>query len=446
MTPPRSPILPSFPFLLPPFLFLSTPSPSLPSSLLPSLPQASEGDRTDSATGQSADPTDLGSSLIKSPTERKFPSPTPPTTAPLLGGGGGPQTAGTFPREQNATYPPVVAKTPAGPRGSLSTSDESASSSDESCNGHHPSNPTQSTANTTAVPMTFFSHLGSMGQSLLPVVPEGRATTQPPSGTQGARVASAVDRPLMHAPVPQSQPPQLTPPPQPHLPVPLPHPAPPGLLQGSPRQQVAQQTSVAGLAQEPGRESPYLESRQLQESSQPEEAWPMVGEELHGRDQLHESLSSSLAQLPSRLAFVPPFGVPPSPSSDPALAMMHPAHLQPPLPTVPFNPSAPLPPHVFPFMLLPPQQRETREPSVESKEVQASPGSCDTETQTEPRPVMRNQKTQVNRKPPSTSRYIQCSPKLDEAGCQTNLQAMGEPLLLLEEIKPPEMTDDSLGE
>lgn len=168
----------------------------------------------------------------------------------------------------------------------------------------------------------------------------------------------------------------------------------------------------------------------------------MVGEELHGRDQLHESLSS-LVQLPG-MALVPPFGVPASPSSDPALAMMHPPHLQPPLPAAPFNPSAPLPPHLFPFMFLPPQQRETREVSLEDKEVQALPTCCDTETQTEPRPVMKDQKVQV--KVRSASRGVQCSAAVGEAGCQTELQAVGEPLLLLEEIKPPEMTDDSLGE
>lgn len=402
--------------------------------------QIAEGNKQVSLPGCVPVP-DPGSSNIRAPIDVKFPPQAPlmpvaPITVPVASG-----FSAEPPKMPLASFPAMLVKTPAGPRGSLSTSDESASSSDESSNGPIP---TQSTANTAPIPLAFFGH--PMGRYMLPVLPEGRPSAHLPTNTQNAQVASVLEGPRMHAPLPHSQPPRpLVQPSTAGSPQTLPSVRPP-LVGMSP----LQQHNLPLARNEAGRESPYLDP-QIREtrSSQPEEAWPMVGEEeLHSREKLQDTPSSSSSgPLPTRLMF--PFGIPPT-TPDQAMTMMRQAHLashRPPhLSAIPSNATPAGVPvsmqQVFPFLFAH-QPFPTPQPHLphveietESKEVQTSPALSP--------PTMKDQEVDV--RPITTSRGVQCARVIKkDVKTQTSLKGIDVPLLLAEDIRPPSLDEDSMG-
>ena len=420
--------------------------------------QATEGDKPANLPGRVTMP-DLGTSIVRNPTEMKF---YPQTATPVVSViPSGPQPTGGFAADQKVTpsLSAGISKTPAGSRGSLSTSDESASSSDESSNGHHPGHPTQSTANT-AVPLAYFSS-HPMARYMLPVLPEGRTPPQVPPNPPTAQVATVLERPLMHAPMLQSQPPRPPPPNQPHPAVSTtqpPHAVRPGLVRCvSPQQQQQQQQQVLFVAKEAGRDSPYLEPQLRQvRSSQPEEAWPMVGEELHSREHLQEHPSSSPSGLRPRFMF--PFGMASPSNPEQAIPMLR--HMQPHVPGT-TNPAAAAASmqRIVPFLFTPPQpyppaaqqqqqqqQQPQEPPEVETEEraVQNVPLCSDGVTQTEPRPQMRDKS--VEAVPLLLEQGTQCTVNMKDTFAQTDFEGIEVPLLSLEEIKPPEIDYESTGE
>ena len=347
---------------------------------------------------------------------------------------GGPQIP-TDPKVPMTSYHPAsLVKTPAGPRGSLSNSDESGSSSDAECsNGHHTA---QSTASHAPVPI-FFGH--PVGRYMLPVLPEGRPSVPLPAVNSQqnavAQVASVLERPLMHAPMPQSQ---------------LAH-----LLTQPAAQQVLSQARPPAVSpsllhavvggQEAGRESPYLDSQlPPTRSSQPEEAWPMVGEEGKPQDQ---SASPPGAPIQARIMF--PFGVP-APNA-PDQVMMHPPHIATHgLPRLPGLPPGAAPPAgvsaasmqpMFPFVIqpFPAPQAQHLEIETHSREVQTSPLPSPP-----PPPVMKDKETNV--RPITASLGIQCTGiNRRDRKTQTYIEGIEVPLLLPEDIKPPVASGEDMG-
>ena len=244
----------------------------------------------------------------------------------------------------------------------------------------------------------------------------------------------------MHAPMPHSQPPR-----------PLvqtsttgsPQSARPPAIGVSPQQQ-------QNLPQA-GRDSPYLDP-QVREarSSQPEEAWPLVGEEeLQSREKLQDApSSSSTGPLPTRLMF--PFGIPPA-TPDQAMSMMRQAHMaphhRPPRLPGTANPAA-VPvsmQQVFPFLFAhqpfptPQPHPPHLEVETESKEVQTAPAP-----EFLPPPPMKDQEVDV--RPATSSRGIQCGRvNKKEMKTQTDLGGIDMPLLLTEDIKPPTLDEEAMG-
>lgn len=243
----------------------------------------------------------------------------------------------------------------------------------------------------------------------------------------------------MHAPMPHSQPPR-----------PLvqtsttgsPQSARPPAVGVSPQQQ-------QNLPQA-GRDSPYLDP-QVREvrSSQPEEAWPLVGEEeLHSREKLQDaSSSSSSGPLPARLMF--PFGIPPA-TPDQAMMMrqahMAPHHRPPRMPATANPAGVPVSmQQVFPFLFahqaFPAHQPHPPHLEVEtdSKEVQTAPAP-----EFLPPPPMKDQEVDV--RPATYSRAIQCCRiNKKEMKTQTDLGGIDMPLLLTEDIKPPTLDKEAMG-
>ena len=373
----------------------------------------------------------------------KFPPQTTPVSVPPVGS----QAVSNFTDQKAALFPTVLVKTPAGPRGSLSTSDESASSSDESSNGLQPGNPTQSTASTTPIPLAFFSH--PMGRIMLPVLPEGQTSAQVPIHTPNAQVASVLERPLMHAPLPQSQPPRP-------LVQTLTAAATASLQSGRPVVVAGtspQQSNVLQSGKEAGRESPYLEPQLRQvRSSQPEEAWPMVGEEdLRAREKLQDQTSSPASgPLPTRFMF--PFGMPAPNAPDQAIPMIRPIapHRPPRLPGLPGGPNPAGVPasmqQVFPFLFAHPSfsAHQVPQPEIQTntREVQTSPTSASLSPSASP--LQKDKEVDV--RPSTMSQGVQCAGvNRREVGTSTEIEGVDVLLILPEDIKPPDVDEDSMG-
>ena len=251
----------------------------------------------------------------------------------------------------------------------------------------------------------------------------------------------------MHAPMPQSQPPRQATPPSCVSPQQLIHMARAvtGGLSPSPLQQATPAVVGGGGGKEAGRESPYLETQLPQRrSSQPEEAWPMVGEEdLQNKEQLPEHPSSSppVPPVPAAPQFMYPFSV-----TEQGLSLMRPPHMAThgPLPGAPTPAGVPVSmQHMFPFMIaprpFPAHQLQHVAIDTESKEVQTSPYPSPVVA-----PVMKDKEVDV--RPCMMTQTIQCTGvnRRDEK-VQTNIKGIGVPLFLPEDIRPPDVSGESMG-
>ena len=185
---------------------------------------------------------------------------------------------------------------------------------------------------------------------------------------------------------------------------------------------------------EEGRESPYFDPQiNHVRSSQPEEAWPMVGEE-EPHPNPHppppEQSSPPPGHMPPRYVF--PFGIP-APSDQGII--MRPPHF----PGIP-PPGGPAPPrgplsmqHILPFFLAPPHQPfpahqpHPLEVETDSKEVQTSPY---------PSPVLQKDK-EVDVRPVTLSIGVQVGVSHRECATSTEPQGISQPLFLAKDIKPP---------
>lgn len=342
-----------------------------------------------------------------SSSERKFPpSPPPPSTTSTP-----PQTSGVYSSEQralphSASFPPPH---PKATRGSLNTSDDSATSSSEECvNGAPPSNPAPA-------PVPYFFH-HPMGRYIF--LPDGQPPVQIPNQPNSAQIPNQVTGPHIVG--------QVASEPVMHAPIPHPH--------FHPRQ-------MGRPGAEEGRESPYFDSQvHHPRSSQPEEAWPMVGEEEPHPNQQplppEQPSSPPPGHMPPHYVF--PFGIP-TPSDQGIV--MRPAHF----PGIPPH-RGPAPPghiqHMFPFFLAPPHQPfpahqphplEVEKPhplevETESKEVQTSPY---------PSPLLRKDK-EVDVRPTTLSFGVQCTGvNRGETATNTEPQGINQLMFLADDIKPP---------
>ena len=421
---------------------------------------------------------------VRNPGDQKFPPSPPATSVP-------PQLPGGYSTEgrvltHSASFPPANPKTATGPGASPDDSAATAKNISEEC-----VNGATQTANPKPPPVPYFlpHPMGRYvylpdGQAPIPnqpgpvpipnqsgsvIVPNQPGSVQIPNQpglVQIPNLPSSVQIPnqpgLVQIP---NLPSSVQIPNQPGL-VQIPSsvqiPNQPGLVQipssvQIPNQQTGPQT-VGGVASEPvmhapvphphltaqqmgrrggeeGRQSPYFDSQiNHVRSSQPEEAWPMVGEE-EPHPNPHplppQQSSPPPGHMPPRYVF--PFGIP-TPSDQGIV--MRPPHF----PGIP-PPGGPAPPggpvsiqHMFPFFLAPPHQPfpahqpQPLEVETESKEVQTSPY---------PSPVLRKDK-EVDVRPETVSVGLQCTGVARrESSTNTEPQGANQPLFLADDIKPP---------
>ena len=170
----------------------------------------------------------------------------------------------------------------------------------------------------------------------------------------------------------------------------------------------------------------------------------MVGEEEpHSREKPQDTPPTS-SPAPMLARFMYPFGMPTPSTPDQAISMLRPTHMtahRPPhLPSL--HPGAPPPagvqqqmfPFVFTHQPFPTAQLQHVEVETDTKEVQTSPSD-----------FSRDQAVDV--RPHTVTVGVQCSGvHRQERNTQTDVEGIEVPLFLPEDIKPPDVSEELMGE
>ena len=324
--------------------------------------------------------------------------PGPPNSAPQTVGGAFSTPQKTLPLS-----------TSFGPAQSRSSAEETAVTSggeeltSETSSAHHSS--------PSATPLPLFLGHHPLGTYVL--LPDGRTPVPIPNRPSGPgtvpQVATVLERPLMHAPIPQCQPPRPLQPHPPRLP----------------------------SAKTGGDNTHFNPQLPQQDPAHPEEVWPNAAEENHpNQPPPGDHQASPPSHLPPRYIF--PFGIP-APSEQ-GIPLMRPTHLSAIPPGGHTHPGVPVSvQHMFPFFFAPHRppalpahlQPHRLEVETDTKEVQTSP---------HPSPIAQVDQA-VEAQPSTATVGVQCERATVRDGC-SNTEPVGvsQPLFFSDDVKPPSVS------